>query len=150
MDTLSIGASYEYVSSIFRTHVFTQRSSSSKPNTSGDGGGGEGEGGGGGSEGDALGQQVLDAPPVVMVKGGAPVAHVDVPCDTPSAQSGHGHSSPTGRHALPADTQQEKPLVQWLTHETVLSVVASHDVAHRGISSASPVVESDVQKTTAS
>jgi len=147
-----MGASYEYVSSIFRTHVFTQRSSSSEPNTIGDGGGGDGgggDGGGGSDGGGALGQQVLDVPPIVMENDDAPVApHVDVPCATPYAQSGHGHVSPTGRHALPADTQQTKPVAQWLTQETVLSVVVSHDVAHRGIASAAYVVESEVQKTT--
>jgi len=91
-----------------------------------------------------LAQQVTDAPPVV-IENDAPVEHDDS-AGIVSAHSGHGHSSPTGRHALPADTQQTNPVAQWLTHETVLSVVVSHDVAHRGISSVWPVVESAVHR----
>jgi len=106
-------------------------------------GGGDGNADGGG-DGGALVQQLIEPPPFV-IKNDAPVEHDDS-AGIVSAQSGHGHSSPTGRHALPADTQQTNPVAQWLTHETVLSVVVSHDVAHRGISSVWPVVESAVQR----
>lgn len=120
---------------------------------SGDGGGfnGDADGGGdgnadGGGDGGALVQQLIEPLPVV-IKNDAPVEHDDS-AGIVLAQSGHGHSSPTGRHAFPAETQQTNLVAQWLMHETVLSVVVSHDVAHRGISSVWPVVESAVQRET--
>ena len=113
----------------------------------GDGGIGGGEGGGeggreGGEEGGCLAQQCTEAPPVVIWK--APATHAS-PSAMVLAHPGHGHSSPSGRHAFPAEAQHTYPLEQWLTHPTVVNVVESHDVAHRGMASVAPVVESTVQ-----
>ena len=93
-------------------------------------------GGVGGGGGEGAQHLVVELPVSTSKNRASPSAHP--PSLNGTAQSGHGHVSPTGIHEPPVDAQQYVPVAHRPMHDVARATVVQ-EVAQRGYASAAPV-----------